>query len=55
MIGRINHHDKGNPMVPRVGFTFFSATLLAFVLTLSSCILSASCRYTKAAPHQAGA
>ena len=35
MIGRINHHDKGNPMVRRVGFASFSATLLVFVFTLS--------------------
>jgi len=35
MIGRINHRDKGNPMVPRVGFASFSAALLAFVFTLS--------------------
>ncbi len=35
MIGRINHQHKGNPMVRRVGFASFSATLLVFVFTLS--------------------
>ena len=35
MIGRVNHYDKRNPMVRRVGFTSFSVTLLAFVFTLS--------------------
>ncbi len=34
MVGHINHHDKGNPMVRRVGFTFVSITLLAFLYTL---------------------
>jgi len=35
MIGRISHHDRGNLMVRRVGFTSFAAALLAFVFTFS--------------------
>ena len=35
MTGRVNHYDdKSNPMVRRVGFTFFSVALVVFVFTI---------------------
>ena len=49
MIGRLNHHDKGIPMVRRVGFISFSAFLLVFVFTL---VLASSLQAASATPKQ---
>ena len=49
MIGRINHYDKRNPMVRRLGFTSFSVILLAFVCTLG---LASSLQAAVATPQR---